>query len=275
MEKFLKWIDDHKKLAILICVVLIFAPILIIHLLFKWNSGCYWIQADWDSGDILGYFGDVLSFIGTVALGLFAVSQTEKANKINEDLLKLEKKKLVPHIDLKDSQLYHIYLRDEIYQVLKKHKREDAMIINTLYWGNPRGAGGVTDVALLEFKLLNNGGSNIKHIYAASGMFYLSVAEPYGNNGNQSYSSGNSSFSIGEEKTVLIHVKREFATDEEFNDKWYDNNTEKLMPYMEFEFTLETTLGEEYSQRIKFVSGWDNRMEQSEYALERELAIIK
>lgn len=49
IEKIKKWL-----MAILIFSLLY--PI-IIHFLFKWKSGYYWIIAEWNCGDILGYGG--------------------------------------------------------------------------------------------------------------------------------------------------------------------------------------------------------------------------
>ena len=72
MEKALKWIDEHKKLSIFLIVIIIFMPIIIIHVLFKIKTGYYWIVAEWEAGDVLGYFGDVLSFVGTIILGYVA-----------------------------------------------------------------------------------------------------------------------------------------------------------------------------------------------------------
>ena len=72
-------------------MLIIILPIVIIHILFKWKSNCYWIEAEWNAGDALGYFGDVLSFVGTVVLGYIAVKQTERANKLNKELQLVKK----------------------------------------------------------------------------------------------------------------------------------------------------------------------------------------
>lgn len=42
----------------------------VIHILFKIQSHCYWIEAEWGAGDILGCFGDILSFVGTIVWGV-------------------------------------------------------------------------------------------------------------------------------------------------------------------------------------------------------------
>ena len=69
MKEILQWIRKHKKLTMMLIVLIVFLPIIVIHILFKIKSNCYWIQAEWDAGYMLGYFGEVLSFIGTIILG--------------------------------------------------------------------------------------------------------------------------------------------------------------------------------------------------------------
>ena len=73
-----EWIKKHKFIFFLACVGVIFALIgipLIINLLFKIRTNLSWLQAEWSAGDALGYYGAVLSFIGTVVLGALALYQ--------------------------------------------------------------------------------------------------------------------------------------------------------------------------------------------------------
>lgn len=76
--KMIEWIKKHKISFILICIlVLIFlvgVPF-IINLLFKFNSNISIFEAEWSAGDALGYYGAVLSFVGTVVLGALALYQ--------------------------------------------------------------------------------------------------------------------------------------------------------------------------------------------------------
>ena len=46
-----------------------------INLLFKIPATSFLLQAEWDAGDALGYYGAVLSFIGTIVLGALALYQ--------------------------------------------------------------------------------------------------------------------------------------------------------------------------------------------------------
>ena len=72
------WIKKHKALFIIICVLILIALIGIpfaINLLFKIGTKISIFQAEWSAGDALGYYGAVLSFLGTAILGALALYQ--------------------------------------------------------------------------------------------------------------------------------------------------------------------------------------------------------
>ena len=56
MEKVLKWINKHKRLSVLVIVIIIFMPIIVIHFLFKIRTGCYLITAE-----LCGYLSNAKS----------------------------------------------------------------------------------------------------------------------------------------------------------------------------------------------------------------------
>lgn len=65
-------------LFILICVAILLLLIgvpLVINVLFKVPAVADMFVAEWDAGDALGYYGAILSFIGTVVLGALALYQ--------------------------------------------------------------------------------------------------------------------------------------------------------------------------------------------------------
>ncbi len=83
-----EWIKKHKIAVVVICALVVFTLIgvpFLINILFKINTGINVLQAEWSAGDALGYYGAVLSFIGTVALGVLALYQNhvikEEADK--------------------------------------------------------------------------------------------------------------------------------------------------------------------------------------------------
>lgn len=121
MDKIFQWISTHKKVCFWIMVAVIFLPIIVIHILFKFKTGCYWIQADWASGDILGYFGDVLAFLGTVILGYVSLILNEKAVKQNDKL-----------IDMQHNQEKAISIINQDESLVLYAKNEDPILIKRL-----------------------------------------------------------------------------------------------------------------------------------------------
>lgn len=69
------WIKKHKLIIGIGSIFIIAGVPFIIHVLFKINTThSFWV-AEWDAGDMLGYYGSILSFIGTVVLGILALYQ--------------------------------------------------------------------------------------------------------------------------------------------------------------------------------------------------------
>lgn len=88
MDCILCFIKKHRVATVLICIVVFALPRLIVHILFKWNSDNPWLAAEWSAGDVLGYIAGFESLIGTIALGIVTVYQSNKANEANERLAK-------------------------------------------------------------------------------------------------------------------------------------------------------------------------------------------
>lgn len=57
---------------------------------------------DVSSGDLLNFYGALLSFIGTIVLGIVASHQSWKANRLSERLLKIEEERYLPIIDIQE-----------------------------------------------------------------------------------------------------------------------------------------------------------------------------
>lgn len=129
MEKFLKWIRKNKKLFIFFIIIIALLPIVSIHFLFKLKTNIYWLQAEWGPGDLLGYFGNLLSFLGTVSLGIIAIYQTEKANSLSNKLVELELDRRTPYFDIVQNQSYKIGFGEAIDHILKKYDRKNDMLL--------------------------------------------------------------------------------------------------------------------------------------------------
>lgn len=273
MEKIFDWITKHKKTTIVLLMLIIILPIVIIHILFKWKSNCYWIEAEWNAGDVLGYFGDVLSFVGTVVLGYIAVKQTERANKLNKELLLIEKNKIKPVFNIVQDELYKIFIDAAMQEEISKIKEND-LSLNILYPYMPR-TGMETSSALIKLKVKNTGGTTISRMYIKTKLFYLSVTDP--NNTTEeklSYFTGNTRLGAGEEKSLYIIIKREFQTNNKCNSNYYEKNIDRLMPHAEFELTLETVIGQKYKENISFGSNWNINMVSENNITTRGVGII-
>jgi len=275
VEKIMKWARNHKKIMITLAVAFIILPIVCIHVLFKIPSLGWLFDPEWQAGDVLGYFGDVLSFVGTIILGVVAVAQTERANKINEELLKIEKNRLKPYLEISSSQLYKIYLNEDIEKKLNLIDAQNDMIVEMLYTKMPR-TGMITKSALLELDVSNIGGSDIRHIFVKGACFYLAVGDPFDENNNKiSYMSGNSQLLIDERKKLYIHIKREIADKDDLQNNWYEKNIDKLLPHVEFDLELETMNGDVYKEFISFCSNWDIRMKNKGNTATRGVGILE
>ncbi|MBQ2982440.1 MAG: hypothetical protein IJD58_10030 [Lachnospiraceae bacterium] len=70
-----EWIKKHKIIIVVIIIANIFLIPFIIHILFKIEAVNDFFVAEWTAGELLGYYGAVLSFLGTVILGALSLYQ--------------------------------------------------------------------------------------------------------------------------------------------------------------------------------------------------------
>lgn len=90
MDRLFNWVSRHKKMCIVIMVCVFIIPLIIIHVLFKWKSRIYWIEAEWNAGDLLAYVGNILVLLGTLFLGYITLLLNDKAIKQNDKLIKMQ-----------------------------------------------------------------------------------------------------------------------------------------------------------------------------------------
>lgn len=274
MEKALKWIDEHKKLSIFLIVIIIFMPIIIIHVLFKIKTGYYWIVAEWEAGDVLGYFGDVLSFVGTIILGYVAICQTQKANNISEKLMEMDLVKMKPCFDFKNSQKFFISLIDDANRVRERYKCDEVIFLDALITANPR-TGMTTNVCSIVLDVTNSGHSDIRFVFIESIDFYLLVMDKRNQNKKLAMITGNSDIKVGETKKMIIQISREFVDNEDLKDTWYKDNKDKIMPHLEMLLHIVTVDGVDYYENIVCGTSWDQEMKSNTNCIERQLNIVK
>lgn len=87
-----KIIVSWKKYLLLFFIGII-VLLLVVHVLFKMKLGVYWLEAEWDAGDVLSFIGTILSFLGTVFLGCITVKLSQDNNDINMRLVAIEAKR--------------------------------------------------------------------------------------------------------------------------------------------------------------------------------------
>lgn len=82
------------------CLVLFLIPIIIFIAYFLGECGYALIYTNLSIGDALGFYGSVLSFLGTISLGIVALWQNHKANQINTRLLNITEEQEIPSVDI-------------------------------------------------------------------------------------------------------------------------------------------------------------------------------
>jgi hypothetical protein len=91
VAKIFAWIKANKAKSCIIIVALFLLPLIIVHVLYKWQTTCLFLQSSWDSGSLITYIAGFETFIGTIFLGAVTVFQSEKESDFNERLLNYEK----------------------------------------------------------------------------------------------------------------------------------------------------------------------------------------
>jgi hypothetical protein len=103
-----EWIKKNKVLFIIICIIVFIVLIGVpfgINLLFKIQSNINIFEAEWTAGDALGYYGAVLSFIGTVVLGALALYQNHIIKQeADSRALLIEKREHIENMPVADIQ---------------------------------------------------------------------------------------------------------------------------------------------------------------------------
>lgn len=98
LDKLLNFGENHPKRLILYLLLMGGGIQLIIQSTY-WIGRWWGIVTDYSAGEVLGFWGSFLAFIGTFVLGAIALWQNKKVNDINERLLEIEEAKYCPMLD--------------------------------------------------------------------------------------------------------------------------------------------------------------------------------
>lgn len=93
----LRWVREHPIISIVITLVFLFFIIimpLLINKVYYLDAPCEFMKVGYDVSDLLGYYGSILTFIGTVSLGVITVYQNHLSQEINRLTLELQKKSM-------------------------------------------------------------------------------------------------------------------------------------------------------------------------------------
>lgn len=274
MDKILNWISKNKKKMVFVIGIIIVSPMLVVHILYQFDLGICWISSKWEPGDMLGYFGDVLSFLGATVLGYVAICQTEKANALSEKILEFDLIKSKPCLDFVNAQKYNIGFICDGFAIEEKYKQDEVMVLRLLYTTNPR-TGMTKNIGVLECEVTNSGHSDIRFIYIEKVIFYFSTRDKRSRNPIIPILTGNLTLKVDEKKKFIIQVDREVLNEDDCEDVWYEDNCSTFMPHMELLLHIITTDGIEYREEIAWESSWRSLLQNSGQLLERELYVQK
>ncbi|WP_321825716.1 hypothetical protein [Clostridium butyricum] len=107
MGNLKEWVKKHIIASIILSFVIIFLPVLLIHILYSIEMPCKFFMAKWSAGELLQFYGSLLSFGGTVLLGGLALWQNQqlaiKNQKFNELINNQQKQMNIPRFNITSS----------------------------------------------------------------------------------------------------------------------------------------------------------------------------
>lgn len=86
LKSIVNFIKNRKIIVFLISIIIFALPLILIHILFKYDACNPWFEAEWTARELLAYIAGFEALLGTIILGLITVYQTQKAQEINEKL---------------------------------------------------------------------------------------------------------------------------------------------------------------------------------------------
>ena len=124
MNKILEFIRKHSKITVILIILCSLLPLIVVHILFKWNSGIAFLVAEWSAGELLGYIGTLLSFWGTIILGWLALQASNKANELSRRVIELEQDhyrlEMRPFVLVSNWKAYEVDSRELVNDPKKK-----------------------------------------------------------------------------------------------------------------------------------------------------------
>ena len=219
MRRLWKFLVGHfKRWKVPILIIGFIVFLLVTQVLFSTPASTDFFDAAWDAGDLI-------SFVGTITLGIIAISQTEHESKVNDRLMQLEenryKLEMRPFVILEDwkvfeKDVFQIQTQpDQLYVSLCQNQEATAFC--------------------LAFTLTNTTQSYVSATYG--GARYVDSGEPV--------SSGFSYSNIQNKALQLRPGEREnivfYGDKEEIIQKFHSKR-------IRFQFLLQNRFGERYRE---------------------------
>jgi hypothetical protein len=85
--KFIKFINEHKVIFVLIVIGIFVLPIIIVHILYKFTAPYTWLVAEWEAGDLLNYCGAMLGAAATIIAIILTITFTVENQKIERKFI--------------------------------------------------------------------------------------------------------------------------------------------------------------------------------------------
>lgn len=100
MDK-LKWLLTKWWFYLIAFIISLVIPV-VINEAYKVGKGYITL---WNAADVLAFYGEYLSFVGTVVLGMVAIYQNKKAHQLNEQMQKLQQAQFVSMVSVKSLEI--------------------------------------------------------------------------------------------------------------------------------------------------------------------------
>ena len=125
MNEIKKFLKKNKTAIILWGIIVFFVPMIAVHMLFKWDSGIDFLVAEWSAGDMLGYIGTFLTFVGTIILSILALQAANKANDLSKSVIENEQYRyrleMCPFVLVTDWKVFEINEKELIDDPKEKY----------------------------------------------------------------------------------------------------------------------------------------------------------
>lgn len=114
-----------KYLLVLFAILTIIIIPLIINILFKYDFNIWWLQSEWTAGEALCFYSGILSFAGTMFLGVITIWQTKNANSLSKRIVEKDLMESTDFIQLQNRVEVSIKCNDDTKIIMSSYHKHD------------------------------------------------------------------------------------------------------------------------------------------------------